>query len=410
MGRRIAVVGAGLAGLSAANELLDLGREVVVFDRAEPGGRAATTEHDGYRLNRGPHALYAAGEAARALADWGIDVPGHAPSQKGALGLRDGELHLLPGGVGSLARTGLLGPGQKVTLASLLGRLGRIAAGTAGTTVDQWVAGRTGPGPLADLLHGLIRLTGYANAPGHLDAEAALTQLAAGIRSGVLYLDGGWQGLIDGLARRATVGGATLERGTVTGAADLLDGFDGVVVAAGGPAVVAALTGAEVSEVEAGPPVEAAVLELGVRGIPDRTFVLGLDQPVYGSVHSPPTDLAPAGHAVVCLARYLAPGERHDADTTRAELTALSRRMGVAADDIEVERYLHRMTVAHGLPLARRHGLVGRPDVDLAGDPRITVAGDWVGPHGMLADAAVASGRRAARTLAGAGRSGAVAA
>jgi predicted NAD/FAD-dependent oxidoreductase len=54
------------------------------------------------------------------------------------------------------------------------------------------------------------------------------------------------------------------------------------------------------------------------------------------------------------------------------------------------------MTVVHAIPEAGRE----RPDVDALRMPRVTVAGDWVGPEGMLADTAVASGLRAARALA----------
>ena len=52
------------------------------------------------------------------------------------------------------------------------------------------------------------------------------------------------------------------------------------------------------------------------------------------------------------------------------------------------------MTVTHGLA-----GVDGRPGVDTLGIAGVRIAGDWVGPDGMLADAAVASGVAAARSL-----------
>jgi hypothetical protein len=61
------------------------------------------------------------------------------------------------------------------------------------------------------------------------------------------------------------------------------------------------------------------------------------------------------------------------------------------------QRYLHLMTVAHGTPQAATGGLAGRPPVSVTGRPGLFVAGDWVGPTGLLADAAVASGRAAAQ-------------
>jgi phytoene desaturase len=52
---RIVVVGAGLAGLSAALRLRGAGREVTVVERgAGPGGRAGRVERDGYALDTGP--------------------------------------------------------------------------------------------------------------------------------------------------------------------------------------------------------------------------------------------------------------------------------------------------------------------------------------------------------------------
>ncbi|HEX7459355.1 MAG TPA: hypothetical protein VF279_01915, partial [Acidimicrobiales bacterium] len=42
-------------------------------------------------------------------------------------------------------------------------------------------------------------------------------------------------------------------------------------------------------------------------------------------------------------------------------------------------------------------GLRGRPAVGDTGTPGIHLAGDWVGPDGLLADAALASGYAAGR-------------
>ncbi|MFB6953986.1 phytoene desaturase [Streptomyces niveus] len=55
---RVVVVGAGLAGLSAALHLLGAGRAVTVVERGtRPGGRAGRVEHGGYRIDTGPTVL-----------------------------------------------------------------------------------------------------------------------------------------------------------------------------------------------------------------------------------------------------------------------------------------------------------------------------------------------------------------
>ena len=55
---RVVVVGAGLAGLSAALRLAGAGREVTVLERgSEPGGRAGVVRQDGYTFDTGPTVL-----------------------------------------------------------------------------------------------------------------------------------------------------------------------------------------------------------------------------------------------------------------------------------------------------------------------------------------------------------------
>ncbi len=55
---RVVVVGAGLAGLSAALHLAGRGREVTVVEREGwPGGRAGRLDVDGYRIDTGPTVL-----------------------------------------------------------------------------------------------------------------------------------------------------------------------------------------------------------------------------------------------------------------------------------------------------------------------------------------------------------------
>jgi phytoene desaturase len=66
---RVVVVGAGLAGLSAALHLRGAGREVTVVERgAGPGGRTGRVERHGYALDTGPSVFTAPDVVADALA------------------------------------------------------------------------------------------------------------------------------------------------------------------------------------------------------------------------------------------------------------------------------------------------------------------------------------------------------
>ena len=87
------IIGGGLAGLIAANTLADLGRKVVVLERASAlGGQARTLEQAGACLNFGPHALYRRGGLARALARLKVRPKGRVPPARGALAYEGGAL------------------------------------------------------------------------------------------------------------------------------------------------------------------------------------------------------------------------------------------------------------------------------------------------------------------------------
>lgn len=70
---RVVIVGAGLAGLSAALHLAGAGRQVTVLERAhEPGGSAGSLDLGGYRMDTGPTVLTMpelVDEALRAVGD-----------------------------------------------------------------------------------------------------------------------------------------------------------------------------------------------------------------------------------------------------------------------------------------------------------------------------------------------------
>lgn len=172
-----------------------------------------------------------------------------------------------------------------------------------------------------------------------------------------------------------------------------------VVVATGTPAQAAAVIGRRPSTWDRlGAPVEAASLDLGLARQPKHPFIQGIDEPLYWSVHSLAARLAPEGRATAHAMRYLPPGQDPGpADEDRRRLADLARMAGVADDDIVESRFLRRVTVMGGFPTAAAGGLAGRPTVAVEGRDGVFVAGDWVGPVGLLADASLAGGVEAAR-------------
>ena len=179
-----------------------------------------------------------------------------------------------------------------------------------------------------------------------------------------------------------------------------------VILAGLAPGAVAGLLGAA-SPAAAGwatgaRPSRVAALDVCLPGRWDgaASVVLGIDEPVYLSVHSVAA-VTPAGSTLVSLLKYLRPDEPTDPDGDRAQLERLLEvvRPGWRAGALEV-RFLQRLVAAADVPQAAAGGLAGRPGPEVPDLPGVLVAGDWVGPSGLLADAALASAVAAGRAAA----------
>jgi len=424
-GRDVVVIGGGLAGLAAACSAAERGARVRVLEAtAHLGGRARTRSEQGYHLNMGPHALYAAGPGMEVLRALGVRPRGRAPSPAG-VALARGRAFALPAGFVSLLSTGLLDLGEKLELGRFLTRLRsldprRFDATPVGEALDGLLAR---PGSRA-LARALVRLTSYGHAPQLQSAGAALEQLQRALSGGVLYLDGGWQGLVEELRQAALRRGAGIETGVRVRSVRRgpegrwrIEADDGAQRAA--DAVVIAASPRDARRLveegddaflrraeEEAVPVRVASLDVALRVLPAprRTFALGIDAPTYVSVHSATARLAPEGGAVVHAARYLQPGESPDRENLRAELEGLldDLQPGWRAYAVRTD-LLPGALVAHALPRADLAGLAGRPGVAVPGAPGLFLAGDWVGHRGLLADASLASGREAGRAAAALG-------
>jgi len=177
----------------------------------------------------------------------------------------------------------------------------------------------------------------------------------------------------------------------------------GDVVVAGDPETALRLAGAErapdlARSIAALVPVRAACLDLALSRLPrpDRNFALGLDRPLYLSVHSAAAALAPPGGALIQVARYLAPDEAAPRDAMRAVLEGWADAVQPGWREVVVrQRLMPAMTVSHGLPSYRG----ARPAPRVAEIRGLWLAGDWVGDRGLLADAAVASAEAVAGAI-----------
>ena len=420
----VAVVGGGIAGLTAATLAARSGARVTLLESvSELGGRARTREDDAFRFNMGPHALYRNGPAEAVLAELGVRPEGSPPDVSRGRGLWEGEVHVLPGGPLTLMTTSLLGAREKLTLGAWLARFPKLDPKPwYGRTLQEFTNESLASPRLRAIFEALVRLATYANAPGQLSAGTAIAQVQGALGGGVRYLDGGWQPMVDAMADRAREAGVMLRAGVRVRAVEegrairlrLREGDDleaDAVVLALGPAEASALVqnGRDAflhEQAERSLPVRAACLDVGLSRLPDarRPFLLGIDQPTYLSLHSDAASgLAPEGGAAFVAARYLAPDEKPERAEVQAQLESqLDALQPGWRDVVETRKLLLDVPVAHAVPTAAMGGVPGRPRVDAlhASHPGLVLAGDWVGPEGWLVDGSFASGRDAGRLAA----------
>jgi phytoene dehydrogenase-like protein len=424
----VAIVGGGIAGLTAATILGRSAKSVILYEQNErPGGRAGTSATpDGFSFNFGPHALYRSGHAERVLGEIGVSVPAHKVGTAGSFAVFRDTVYPLPVGLLGLLASHIFGWKGRLEALQFLARLGRISPRALDRiTVGAWIDGELRDSVARLFANALVRVSSYTNAPQQMSAGAAVEQLQLAFTGGVSYVDGGWQTLVRALRETAINAGAELRTASRVRSLEYMSGElqgvrldDGTLMRAG--AVVLAVpplqavqllghyAGRELRQWTDGHlAVQAACLDLALRSLPrtERTFALGIDQPIYLSVHSRWAQLAPEGAALVHVAKYLPAGGETDPATDRAQLEAFMERVQPGwRNQVLHERWFPKMPVTHGLVRAQGGGFNGRPAVHGAGSESVFLAGDWVGAEGMLADAAFASASRAAKAVIARGR------
>lgn len=443
MSKKVIVVGGGIAGLAASIFLARGGCSVTLFEKRRPlGGRAVTHLRYGYRFNLGAHAFYRHGIGASVYRELGIPVRGGLVKAKGIALLNGGE-QKLPTGVGSLLTTSLLSLRGKSELAMTLLRLRmKNGANVGEMTVRQWLEQTFRDARAREVMEALLRLATYSDHSDELSAPIALAQMRAALR-GTLYVDEGWQRIVDSLhsaavssgvhfisssrivgvvqdgsVRAVELGGLELDAGAMNTQSMALpelrpDEVEGAlipaenVVLAVDPVTAYELVGpVGAAWPQQASPVTAACLDVALRTLPNpkNTFAIGIDQPIYYSVHSQFAQLTPKGGALIHLAKYRkesrATNQEIDGGATTINddermLEALLDRMQPGWREVLVHRrFLPSMTVSNAL--AKANTPRPSPVTPVRG---LYLAGDWVGDQGWLSDASLASARTAARAI-----------
>lgn len=189
----ITVIGAGIAGLTAAIAAAEEGQPVRLLEkRGELGGRARTLPPP-YRANLGPHALYADGSHWQWLFEPGLLPATVGRGDERLLYSRQGELITPP-------------PALRQALQRIVGQ-----RAPTDRSFSCWAARLIGA-DLTQLLAGLAFIVTYDADPGRLSAAFVQEWLTRLVEADIVrYVVGGWQALIARLANRAAQLGVLIE-------------------------------------------------------------------------------------------------------------------------------------------------------------------------------------------------------
>jgi phytoene dehydrogenase-like protein len=418
----VIVIGGGLAGLTTAALLARGGKSVTLFEQSssEIGGRARTSVFDGFYFNQGPHALFLAAEGAKVLQELGIAYTGGIPAPTGLRIIHEKKYRLLAsdGSASNASSSQSISEEAFDQFFDLVSKSDFTEL--QNVSVQEWIDRNIHDADAIAMMKAIIRLTTYGNDPDIQSAGSALHQIHLYKLGGVMYLDGGWQTLVDRLLSAATNANARIVRGKkatkvqrsnsagwLVSLSDHTQISAKILVIATGPREAHALfhddgespevLSKAVKEVK---PVYLACLDVALSSLPqkDVLFALGIDSPLYYSVHSAAAKLAPENGALIHVAKYLGASIQSKPKEDGQELEELLDLLQPGWRDAVVKkRPLPNMVLSNTLVTAANGGYSGRPDPKI--EDSLYIVGDWVGSEGLLSSASFASAKRAAQLI-----------
>ena len=410
----VVIIGGGLAGLTTAALLARSGKAVTLFEHSsrEIGGRARSAEIDNFYFNQGPHALYLTDATDSILKEIGITYTGGIPALKGYL-ISDGKKREIAGDYSSWLSG--KSDGSQFFISPTEIDFSQLES----VTEQEWLDKNIHDIHDAEIIKTIFRLNTYANDPDIQSIGPVLHQIYLGSRAGVMYLDGGWQTLIDGLLTVAKNTNARIVMGKKATKIKRTDSSEWqvllsdktevsakiVVIAAGPNDAYSLFDDNERPDVlsnaaKEAKPVRLVCLDVALSSLPDKDtlFALGVDRPLYFSVHSAYAKLAPEGGALIHVAKYLGSSIEPKPREDQPELEEFLDLLQPGWREVLVKkRPLPNMVVSNALVTAADGGLGGRPNPRIADN--LYIVGDWVGKEGLLSNASVASAKRAAQLI-----------
>ncbi|WP_064092627.1 phytoene desaturase family protein [Rossellomorea aquimaris] len=408
----VVIVGGGLAGYVSANILGKAGLKTLLVEKANKvGGRAKTDIVNNQYLNIGPHALYKKGRASSILTDLGITITGNAPKKNSIIIYHDTP-YIAPFSPKGLVQSKFLSWNEKIEWIGILRKVQKLQSGLfSHKTFQQFVEETTNSFKIQQLLYTLGRLASYSHAPEKISASVMLTHIQLGM-GGVVYVDGGWQSIIDQLHNQAVTNSVQIQTGSSVKHLNAIESgewqlklsnqetiLSKFIIYTGSPQALNGLLGVPSKKLPFNQlePIKAATLDVALTKLPNpnNLFALGIDEPYYFSVHSNYARLSHDGKSkVLHVLRYHHPNAHINGPDEKLKLEGFLETLQPGWKNYEIKsRCFPQITVNCRLSKVGDETIFSR---GLSIAPGLYMAGDWASPYVMLSEAAVESGKQAA--------------
>lgn len=172
----VAVIGAGITGLTTAYKLVQAGFDVIVFEASgHPGGQIRTVREEGYLVESGPHTLLGRDKLPDLVDELGLSgqlIEANEQANKRFI-VRYGKPHAVPMGPVSFLKTNILSPLAKLRLFAepFIG-----AGDKDDESLADFVTRRLGREPLEFAVGPMVAGT-FAGEPGKLSVKHAFPKL-----------------------------------------------------------------------------------------------------------------------------------------------------------------------------------------------------------------------------------------
>ncbi|XZF76346.1 FAD-dependent oxidoreductase [Bacillus sp. AL-1R] len=412
----VTVLGGGIAGLTASIYLAQAGKKVLLIDKASKlGGRGISNSIGDAHLNLGAHALYT--NCIEILNEVGVTVSGSVPKLSGAfiLGNQSNQMKIID--AFNLFLGNHLKWKEKMEFIRFYRHIRKMDLEEINhISLEEYLNRKITSYRVKNLILTFIRVATFTSNSELISAGVAIGQLRS---AKVIYINGGWQSIVNDLTKKASQLGVTIQNSTVV--SKITGSFPNINLILKNDTTIntscllSTINPIDLVKLIDGPiadsflqkcnqmiPVKAACLDLVMNGLPNPklNFALGVDQPWYFSNHSSVAKLSnKEGEIVVHLMKYLNSVNETDSSKDEEELEGVLDLLQPGWRDYVISRrYLPKLIVSNDIkkPFHKSDNNVTNNEF---GSEGIYVAGDWVGEKELLLNASLTSVKNATKLI-----------